>query len=339
MDEDDAEAELRQQRFEAYLRGEILTEKERETEDTEETEETISKEKAEENSLADTIFEEEDLQNWTNERAVTWILRAKNFFEVLGIRAEQFPDLISIRNRYRKLSLLVHPDKHKTSETEVTEVQATNSFQRLSDAMRVMFDDAARVQLFQEIQLEKEHVELEMPTHQCWQPDNDQESEDSETLNGQVKDRVMQHSKLQQLLKRRKVAKSPKAGGSRRKTASASTQADRPLSASQSATTSTTSTSTLTSNSTPQSEHSASAAFVMPTLEQLTQLWQRDTEALAMAGWKRLESRRCPGHFYFAHAATGRTVMDTWERRQSRHDPNVFYFVNLNTGETSLEKT
>lgn len=317
MDQDEAEAELRQRRFEAYFRGEIL---EKETEVGEvgekETAEAAEKDKK-------SVFAEGELQDWSCQRAVTWILGAKNFFELLGISPEQFPDMMSIRNRYRKLSLLVHPDKHKHSATDVTEMQATNSFQRLSDAMQVMFDDVARGQLFREIQLAEEKIELQ-PRQSCWQPpetDQDsQESEDSDTLNGAVRDRVMQQSKLQHLLKRRRVAKAPKSP----KSVKSPKAAD-----------STDSTVWQPATATPVAPAATAASAI--TLEQLTELWQQGTEALAMAGWKRLESRRCPGHFYFAHVATGQTVMDIWERRQSRHDPSVFYFVNSRTAETSLE--
>ena len=320
MDQDEAEAELRQRRFEAYFRGEIL---EKETEVGEvgekETAEAAEKDKK-------SVFAEGELQDWSCQRAVTWILGAKNFFELLGISPEQFPDMMSIRNRYRKLSLLVHPDKHKHSATDVTEMQATNSFQRLSDAMQVMFDDVARGQLFREIQLAEEKIELQ-PRQSCWQPpetDQDsQESEDSDTLNGAVRDRVMQQSKLQHLLKRRRVAKAPKSP----KSVKSPKAAD-----------STDSTVWQPATATPAAPAApAATAASAITLEQLTELWQQGTEALAMAGWKRLESRRCPGHFYFAHVATGQTVMDIWERRQSRHDPSVFYFVNSRTAETSLE--
>ena len=323
MDQDEAEAELRQRRFEAYFRGEIL---EKETEVGEvgekETAEAAEKDKK-------SVFAEGELQDWSCQRAVTWILGAKNFFELLGISPEQFPDMMSIRNRYRKLSLLVHPDKHKHSATDVTEMQATNSFQRLSDAMQVMFDDVARGQLFREIQLAEEKIELQ-PRQSCWQPpetDQDsqesEDSEDSDTLNGAVRDRVMQQSKLQHLLKRRRVAKAPKSP----KSVKSPKAAD-----------STDSTVWQPATATPAAPAApAATAASAITLEQLTELWQQGTEALAMAGWKRLESRRCPGHFYFAHVATGQTVMDIWERRQSRHDPSVFYFVNSRTAETSLE--
>ena len=189
--------------------------------------------------------------------------------------------------------------------------------------MQVMFDDVARGQLFREIQLAEEKIELQ-PRQSCWQPpetDQDsqesEDSEDSDTLNGAVRDRVMQQSKLQHLLKRRRVAKAPKSP----KSVKSPKAAD-----------STDSTVWQPATATP-----AAPAASAITLEQLTELWQQGTEALAMAGWKRLESRRCPGHFYFAHVATGQTVMDIWERRQSRHDPSVFYFVNSRTAETSLE--
>eukprot|EP00437_Effrenium_voratum_P068824 CAMPEP_0181490480 /NCGR_PEP_ID=MMETSP1110-20121109/49577_1 /TAXON_ID=174948 /ORGANISM="Symbiodinium sp., Strain CCMP421" /LENGTH=95 /DNA_ID=CAMNT_0023617461 /DNA_START=6 /DNA_END=290 /DNA_ORIENTATION=+ len=81
--------------------------------------------------VAPAIFSEEELQDWGGAKAVEWILGARSFFEVLGIRpnpSPELPELSSLRNRYRKLSLLVHPDKNQHSE-------AAACFQRLSEAM------------------------------------------------------------------------------------------------------------------------------------------------------------------------------------------------------------
>eukprot|EP00438_Fugacium_kawagutii_P025307 Skav201467 [mRNA] locus=scaffold663:59924:61051:+ [translate_table: standard] len=333
-EENEAEAELRRLRFEAYLRGEILHQTNASDAD-EDNENKEVDEDAPSAACSAPVFLEEELQSWSHEGAVTWILGARNSFEVLGIYPEEFPDLTSIRNRYRKLSLLVHPDKHKHLETKVTEMQATNSFQRLSEAMRVLFDDVAREQLFREIQLKTEEteepVEIQMPVRHHWQsPDNDEQSEDSETLNEVVKDKVMQQAKLQQLLKRRKVTKkSPKAKMAKM----AAGPGGGPVGGCKG----------LTTESEPSIDSSSAhcmpghGAFgATPSVEKLTELWQGGS--LAMAGWKRIESRRCPGQFYFAHVATGKTVMDTiWERRQSRNDPNIFYLVNLVTGQTFLE--
>ena len=355
--ENEAEVELRKRRFEAYLRGEVfcgeIGEEGKEAEAEGEAEESEAHETKATNGTK-SADSEQDLQNWTCERAVTWILGAANFFEVLGVPPRQCVDLTSLQKRYRKLSLLVHPDKSKQLET-ITEAQATNAFQRLSEAMRIMVDDVAREKLFQEVQdLERNKNTECMPAavrRNCWQPcgpesDDDCKSEDSDTLNEAVKGRVMQQSNLQRLLKRRKVTKSKSESsvggascfGSNDPVTSQWRQVAEAARAAASA------------RSAPQSTLSESLAppQLVPdaagnlTAEQLVRLWQEDAESLAVSGWKRLESRRNPGHFYFAHVATGNTVMEpgkteTWERRQSRHDPAIFYFVNLATGQTSLD--
>ncbi|CAJ1445671.1 unnamed protein product [Effrenium voratum] len=74
-------------------------------------------------------------------------------------------------------------------------------------------------------------------------------------------------------------------------------------------------------------------------------LWRlAGQQGLACNGWRRLESRRLPGRFYFLHE-TGRKEMEEgtltealeepkgWQRRASRSRPGFFYFVNLATGE------
>merc|ERR1712008_192164 len=80
-------------------------------------------------------------------------------------------------------------------------------------------------------------------------------------------------------------------------------------------------------------------------------LWQEGgADALALHGWKRLESRGHPGRFYFLHAASSRTVIEAthqacapdlphgWEQRESRHCPGSFYYVHLETGEVQTVK-
>ena len=307
------EADLRRRRCEAFLRGEFLGEDAPVEVETEE-----SPGRNEQENLADyECFSEEDLQQWDGEKAIKWILEAKHYFEVLGIRPVQCPDITTLRNRYRKLSLLVHPDKNKQ---EAETGQATASFQRLSDAMRVMVDDAARDSLFQEIQesgtnanedpLSGKHLNrYATEKSPCFEDEKSQDSED--VVNEAVKDKVMQRSNLQRLTKRRKTIKSeqgPKPSSQmsmmqqwQQMAAAAETHADQ----------------------------------LMP--DKLSQLWQDGGDkALAEVGWKQLESRREPGRFYFAHVATGRTAVSPWEKRQSRHDPSVHYYLNVITGQTSL---
>ena len=325
----DPEENLRSRRIQAYLRGEIL-------DPLTEAEGTEVKGEAE---VVHRLFTDEELQEWTGEGAVSWILAAKNAFEILGIPVSVEPDVALLRLRYRKLSLLVHPDKNPRNPTE-----ASDAFQRLSEASRVLIDDTERQSLLNTLEAEASEgkdfaVNQHVPEEQHEEPEASEEA-----LNESFQKRVLQHGKLQQLLrqKRRKTTHFPVRG------AGAASAGGR-------------------SSLTEQWQRMAAAAAPAPAVPTAPMAsthvpyvqdvsaspessWQQGGDAaLKMAGWRRLESRRVPGQFYFAHLATGHTVMQAsssrpiqstehvWERRQSRHDPSVHYYVNTATGETRME--
>lgn len=96
-------------------------------------------------------------------------------------------------------------------------------------------------------------------------------------------------------------------------------------------------------------------------------IWKRSGDVgLEAVGWKRLESRSCPGNFYYFCAATGESMaplqaeaeattataaamavasaaserpqpLAAWERIESRSKPGTFYFYNRETGESRLD--
>ena len=300
--EDWQEEELRWQRCHAYFTGE-----EEGPEEVEELAEELAEELPEEpKECAAGAFADEELQEWTAETAVQWILGAKNSFEVLGISVAS-PDLALLRNRYRRLSLLVHPDKNK--ETEAAQAQATEAFHRLSDAMRVLVDDTEREKLKEDI----ESTTNEACPHPAFgtlpEEDLGQSESDEDAVNEEVRARVMQRSNFSRHGKKRKKSSSDLTAQMAAKAAQVAQAATPPVS-------------------------QATALHTALTSEQLTELWRR--QVLAESGWQRLESRRQPGTFYFAHSS-GLTVMQTqWEMRQSRRDPNMHYWVNMTNGETSL---
>lgn len=305
--EEDWETELRWQRCHAYFAGTDF-------DIAEEVPEEVPEELPEDcpaEAPSEVTFTDEELQEWGAETAVQWILGAKNSFEVLGISLA-CPDLALLRNRYRRLSLLVHPDKNK--ETEAAQAQATEAFQRLSDAMRVLVDDTEREKL-------KENIETTLQQacpHSAFGtfPEEDigkPEDSDEDVVNQEVRARVMQRSNFSRHGKRKKSSSDL--------TARMAAKAAKAAQVAQAATQ-------------HQPVCQATAPHTALTSEQLTELWRR--EVLTESGWKRLESRRQPGTFYFAHSS-GLTVMQSqWEMRQSRRDPNVHYWVNFTTGETSL---
>ena len=314
QEEADPEEDLRRRRIEAYLRGEILNPSEVDgiKEHSENDEPAVAAEK---------LFTDEELQEWTGERAVSWISKARNAFEVLGVSMSSQTDAASMRVRYRRLSLLVHPDKNPHGD-------ASACFQRLSEALRVLFDDVERQQLLDQLWEEEAKPRSFQASAE---PDEPPEEVTEEGMNESVHERVLQHGKLQQLLKQRKgkrsrsPARGPRTGGRQ----SLTEQWQRMAAA---------------------AAPTVAAASCPQDLGQMDpqSLWQQGGDsALELTGWRRLESRRLRGQFYFAHLATGRTIMDslspsqtqgsTWERRQSRHDPSVHYYVNLATGETKME--
>eukprot|EP00435_Cladocopium_sp_Y103_P057756 s2061_g20.t1 len=59
------------------------------------------------------------------------------------------------------------------------------------------------------------------------------------------------------------------------------------------------------------------------------------------SGWKRMESTRQAGVFYYLNTTTMQTQVEPpppWEKKQSRRDPTILYYWNPVTNQTSLEK-
>ena len=336
----DPEEELHQRRIQAYLRGEILDPSEFEgKKDDGEGEVPVP--------VVEKLFSDEELQEWTGEQAVLWISEAQNAFEILGFPVASEPHAASLRLRYRRLSLLVHPDKNPHGD-------ASACFQRLSEALRVLFDDAGRQELLNQLFEDTMNPGPQsgmtgMPEPP--EPDQPAAEVSEEGLNDSVHERVMQHSKLQQLLrqKRGKRSRSPVRGprAGHRETLAEEWQrmaaAAAPVAPAAPA-----APGAPAAPAAPAEAGAASGANVeRPVTQDVPEsLWQKGGDsALKLAGWRRLESRRMPGQFYFAHLATGHTVMEgarsriqapSWEMRQSRHDPSVHYYVNSVTGETRM---
>jgi len=63
--------------------------------------------------------------------------------------------------------------------------------------------------------------------------------------------------------------------------------------------------------------------------------------AAASTGWKRLESRKQQGVYYYFNSETGEHLVEPpppWEKRTSRSNADVFYYWNTQTGQTSTQK-
>lgn len=57
--------------------------------------------------------------------------------------------------------------------------------------------------------------------------------------------------------------------------------------------------------------------------------------------WKRVESTRTPGVFYYRNMNTMHTEVEPphpWQKKQSRQDPNFWYYWNPQTNTSSVEK-
>eukprot|EP00930_Biecheleria_cincta_P059804 TRINITY_DN45527_c0_g1_i1.p1 TRINITY_DN45527_c0_g1~~TRINITY_DN45527_c0_g1_i1.p1 ORF type:complete len:213 (+),score=19.11 TRINITY_DN45527_c0_g1_i1:42-680(+) len=53
--------------------------------------------------------------------------------------------------------------------------------------------------------------------------------------------------------------------------------------------------------------------------------------------WERVESRKCPGNFYYYHPITGESVTGIpWEKVESRRSPGAFYYFNRVTGQSAV---
>ncbi len=71
----------------------------------------------------------------TAEVALKQVSAARDFYEVLGV--EQKSDSVTIRKAYRKIAMLLHPDKNPGDA-------AKDAFQKVGEAMGTLSDDAKR---------------------------------------------------------------------------------------------------------------------------------------------------------------------------------------------------
>merc|ERR1712232_203865 len=250
--------------------------------------------------------------------------------EVLGLEPKMGLDAATLRVRFRKMSLLVHPDKNPHP-------QASACFQRLGEAMRVIGDETERDKLLHTMWAEQLQSELddgssqpnpvgvkmdsEPPADHLEESSDDENDADVRARFAQraQRERMARHGGLQGFSKRQKTAHDDASA----EVASGS-----------------------------QANENVHGNLGQAVEADPNALWQKGgLHALASAGWQRIESRSQPGLFYFGHVASGRSVAmalaqeasaeqtskacsDThtpvpvgWELRASRSQLGVFYYV------------
>jgi len=94
--------------------------------------------------VGNVLFNEAEIASWSCKEAVLWISKARSHFEVLGLQPIPISDASNLRARYKRLSLLVHPDKNPDPD-------AAECFQRLSAALSVLSNEKSQKQLLQEM--------------------------------------------------------------------------------------------------------------------------------------------------------------------------------------------
>lgn len=75
-------------------------------------------------------------QQLTAEEAVEWVLAAVDEFDTLMLPLELHEDTAKVRSQYKKLSLLVHPDKSSHPEADAAFKKLFGAMQELTDLMR-----------------------------------------------------------------------------------------------------------------------------------------------------------------------------------------------------------
>jgi len=323
---------------------------------------------------AQLLFTDDVLQNWTSQEALAWISKASSEFEVLGLQASgrPFNALSMLRKRFRKLSLLTHPDKNP-------EPLAADAFRKLSDAMRVLCDEDEQAKLIKKLFpagasstisfLGSRGPKVEPPPPpRPPPPPKTEEEEEEERLKAEVREKEQLEKADAEWRRRREglhsfYGRSKPYGNVSAPTKEPTTkkrrQNDQPSwglpQAFQPPAQSPSSSSggyarpagpSAATSAAVSAGGKAASSDVNPHL-----VWEL-TGAIGLAnnGWERLESSRHPGHFYYLHKASGRTVVAPKDKpkkpassasasqRESRSRPGTFYFVNRRTGETSLTR-
>eukprot|EP00928_Gymnodinium_smaydae_P044592 TRINITY_DN29735_c0_g1_i1.p1 TRINITY_DN29735_c0_g1~~TRINITY_DN29735_c0_g1_i1.p1 ORF type:complete len:275 (+),score=97.64 TRINITY_DN29735_c0_g1_i1:71-895(+) len=210
------EEELQRQREAAYFGFGGAAAAAPEPDEPEETEAPAQLNGAGTGELSPYVFTELQLHTWDGERAAASILQAPSLFEVLGLRPQRDPDPTALRSRFKRLSLLVHPDKFIHPD-------AAASFQKLALAMKTLSDKnecarlctslgvsggsvmgsaASAFEATEDLGAELPHT---VPSEACGQKrrtDSDEASDDDDDA---VKRRAAQRQSLAQLAKKRRI--------------------------------------------------------------------------------------------------------------------------------------
>jgi len=285
---------------------------------------------------------DEDLSQWSPDQAVIRILKASNAYEMFGLHPRKLTDHTCIRVRYRRLSLLTHPDKNRNQE-------APAAFRKVRDAHQVLTDDGEQRKLLEKIEAA---AAAEAKKYQVFNADwlipvpSEEHQMQAvaqaarEALDKTESDKMRQRNCLEELLAQH--------GPGAWKRRPRGVDMSEPWGA----------------EVVPPAKRKVGGAAAPVTVQppqQAAASEQADpamlfafmgSSGLERNGWQRLESRRNPGVFYFLHTASGKSVADAtttpkpasaaakhtgWERRESRSRPGAFYFVNTRTGETRVD--
>lgn len=313
------------------------------------------------------LFSVEELKAWTGRQAVLWISDAGNPFEVLGLRPEPVSCRTSLRARYRRLSLLVHPDKN-------SDPAAASCFQRLAEAFRVIGDEVGQLRLLQKLFPAKygegaDEDDAQRAKDQRLSRKAARRARRSRnTLSTVDQAAAAAAAELRKRLKEKESDDAAKTRFTNRRNFEALAPSKkrrlRPeprtkLPAGCAAAPTAFPEAAAGSGAEGVAEDDASKRVTCTDpfgRADPSTLWSTGgaagEEALARAGWCRLESRGHPGCFYFLHRPTQRTALagrrspastleplpPGWEVRESRRRPGTFYYVHAASGQSQKEK-
>eukprot|EP00929_Paragymnodinium_shiwhaense_P071913 TRINITY_DN36518_c0_g1_i5.p1 TRINITY_DN36518_c0_g1~~TRINITY_DN36518_c0_g1_i5.p1 ORF type:complete len:273 (-),score=61.28 TRINITY_DN36518_c0_g1_i5:537-1355(-) len=269
----------------------------------------------------------------------------------MGLRPCSSFDMKVLRGRFRRLSLLTHPDKNAHAD-------ANKCFLRVAEAMRVLGDPVKCNLLYEQVRFQDatSSVPWDFASESggCHSANTGRASREAPD-DAAVKEHMNRRSTLERLAKRRRCEQTASGGvglGGAATTSGSSTRMEPSARCADAAGS--------------DAEEMASAASQRSQAVALEEdpnlLWQEGgLPFIVQKGWQRLESRRAPGFFYFLHTVTGKTVPhggqppsenqaiqqqggggvcslpSGWERRQSRRDPSLTYFVHLASGRTQMQ--